>query len=398
MNHTPLKSDDELDLADLSHVLWEGRKRIVAAALACTLFSTGLAFVLPKTYTAEAALLPIENSGASSALMAGLVTQLGPLAGMLGDVGGSNVDDMVEILNSRSVVERVINNCGLAKEMKGWKYRSQLIKKVRKKTRITRPTLKNKAVLIEFDAADPELASKVVAAYIVELTDTLNRIHIATASNHRQFLADQLKETQETLVQTENRLAEFQAKNRLTSLPDTVVAAIKSLSDLEAQRLTAAVELKGTEEALGAVRSRVHSLQADPRSLVELEVKRRGLAAQEAALAKAQNDFLRKLGELPPKGLELARLQRDVQVHNTVYLALTQQYETAVLSEKREVESFFTLDPPIVPDRHSKPNRSLIALLGLVLGLIIGSVWAIGRRRSLPQDSAKPPLPAEVRV
>lgn len=384
MKQLPPQDEGDFDLAQLGDALWNGRKLVGIAVLACMAVSIALAFALPKTYTAETTLLPIETYDVGQALQAGIMAQLGPAAGMLGSLGSNTTDDIIEVLNSRTIAERVIARCKLDRELKGWKYRSDLLKQVRKRTKIVRPALKQKAIRIEFSAPKPELAAVVANTYASELSNILNDIHSGNAAEQRKFLENQLKRTLATLTAAENRLAVFQANNRLTSLPETVVNAIKSLSDLEARRIAANVEIEGTTQAIGALRSQIDSLQGNPNALASLELKKRSLEAQEEALERAKQDFLAKLSTLPPKAMELARLQRDVQLQNTIYLALTQQYETAVIAERKRIQSFVTLDPAQIPERHSKPRRLVIAIVGLIGGALLGSLLALFRKRPHP--------------
>ncbi|MNY41637.1 Tyrosine-protein kinase etk [compost metagenome] len=157
------------------------------------------------------------------------------------------------------------------------------------------------------------------------------------------------------------------------------MASIRAVSDLEAQRVGAVVQIKGTDEALDEVRTRVGSLQANPSTLAELEIKQKSLAAQETALKEAQKTYLDKLIKLPPKAMALARLQRDVQVHNAIYLALTQQYQTALINESKDSESFLPLDQAEAPIYPTKPRKSTNTILGALLGLATGLSIAIGR-------------------
>ncbi|MNY31127.1 cryptic autophosphorylating protein tyrosine kinase Etk [compost metagenome] len=106
--------------------------------------------------------------------------------------------------------------------------------------------------------------------------------------------------------------------------------------------------------------------------MVELEIKRKALATQRSELSKAQEGFLDKLSKLPPKGMELARLQRDLQVRNAIFLALSQQYESAIINENKESEAFLPLDKAEASDFPSSPNKRRNAIVGLLLGLIVG--------------------------
>ena len=56
------------------------------------------------------------------------------------------------------------------------------------------------------------------------------------------------------------------------------------------------------------------------------------------------------------------------------------QYEAAVLNEKAEEPVFFVIDPPVVPWKKTSPSLGLNGMLGLLLGLLAGVVWAVRRR------------------
>lgn len=370
---------DEIDLVAHARLLWAHRLLILATVAVVGSGSVIASFILPKTYTAEATILPMLGPDISGPLAASLGAQLGPAAGLLGGLNGHKSADLVEILNSRSMADRVILRCALNKRIKGWKYHSQLVEKLKGMVVIVPPSIKSKIVNIKVMAPEPELAATIANAYVGELKGMLDEIGYNSAAKNRKFVEHQLDKTRRELSKAEETLATFQAKNRIASLPDTVIASIRSLSDLEAQRIGTEVELKTANETLGTLRSGVESMQIDPQELVALEVKRRGLSAQSEALAKAQDSFLSKLTELPPKAMALARLQRDVQVQNAIYLALRQQYETALVSENKESDSFLPLDRAEAPILPSKPKKQSIIVLGLMAGFVLGIILTYGK-------------------
>ncbi len=375
---SPSSSADEIDLLEIGKTLWRKKLLILGTAAVTSLSAMGVSFLLPKTYTADASILPISGNDAGMALAAGFASQMAPAAGLLGSLGGNGkTAELVEILNSRSMAERVIEKHHLDREIKGWKSKTDLVIRVKKMTTIVSPSLKNKLVSVQVKAPRPELAATMANAYVSELKVMLDEIGYNSAARNRKFIENQLASSKTELTKAENRLSSFQARNQLASLPDTVVASIRSISDLEAQRVGAAVQLKTTEEALSLVQSKVLALQADPSSLHELEIKTKSLAAQESALASAKQTFVDKLTALPPKGMELARLQRDVQVQNAIFLVLSQQLESALINENKESDAFLPLDKAYVPEKPIAPKKALITLFGLLAGIFLGGVAAI---------------------
>ncbi len=376
-------SEDSFDVIRLYRALWSGRRIIGIVATLTTVVVIVVTLFLPRIYIAEATVLPMTGNDPTSMIAAGLSSQLGPAASILGGVhlGGGRTADLVEILSSRTMAGRVIERCTLEKELKGWKTRNGLVSKVQKMTKVTAPSMANKVVAIRVKAPSADLAARMANAYVEELKDTLDQMGYSTAAKNRRFVEEQLSKTQVELKRAEEKLTEFQSQNQLASLPETVMASIRSISDLEAQRINAGIQVKTTTEAMGIVRSKVNALQADPNTLVDLEVRRHGLKAQEAELARARENFVARLRALPPKATEMARLQRDLQVQNAVYMALRQQYLTAVISENKDSDAFLPLDKAVPPDLPSSPRRTLNAVAGLVLGGLLGSLIALLKER-----------------
>ena len=73
-------------------------------------------------------------------------------------------------------------------------------------------------------------------------------------------------------------------------------------------------------------------------------------------------------------GLRLAgeRLQRDVTIHQELYLSIARELEEARIQEVRDTPVFSIIDQPVVPTRRALPRRKLIVLVSAVLGALIG--------------------------
>lgn len=371
----------EIDITDVGRAFWKQKILITTVSLCMSGLAFGISLALPKTYTAESTILPVAGNDTASALAAGIAAQFGPAAAMLGSMNNGKTSDLIEILGSRTMTTRVIEKCNLEEKLGGWKHRSDLIEKLNEMTTISGPTLKNKLISIRVDAKDPSLSAAIANAYVDELKKMLDEIGYNSSSRNRKFIETQLDKAKKDLIASEDKLSKFQVSNNIISLPETILSSIKSISELEAQKIYAETQLQSTDETLDAVKTKVSSLQANPNLLTELEIKRKGINAQRESLARAQANFVNKLSALPPKGMELARLQRDVQVYNTVYLALTQQLETAIIDENSESDAFIRLDVAQPPDKASKPRHKFNVILGFLAGLLASTMWALMRYR-----------------
>jgi hypothetical protein len=105
-----------------ARILWEHRRTLAWSVVWGFVVSLLVVLILPKGYEATAKLMPPETgSGNGAALMAALATRgTGMLSGLAGDLLGvkGNGPVFVEILESRTVADRLIDEFQLSREYK----------------------------------------------------------------------------------------------------------------------------------------------------------------------------------------------------------------------------------------------------------------------------------------
>jgi capsular exopolysaccharide synthesis family protein len=97
--------------------------------------------------------------------------------------------------------------------------------------------------------------------------------------------------------------------------------------------------------------------------------------------AKDYSDKLIQLQEenkrLPEKALQLVRLQREVDLQASLYSQLKEKYQETLIQESSKVEEVSIVKPAVPPDKPSNiPSKLIVMGTGLVMGLIIGIVFA----------------------
>jgi uncharacterized protein involved in exopolysaccharide biosynthesis len=75
--------------------------------------------------------------------------------------------------------------------------------------------------------------------------------------------------------------------------------------------------------------------------------------------------------------LQYLRLRREVEIQNTVFTMLTNEYEKARIEEARDTPVVQVLDPAVPPNLRSRPKRKLLVLVGVLLGLGWSSLVAL---------------------
>ena len=68
------------------------------------------------------------------------------------------------------------------------------------------------------------------------------------------------------------------------------------------------------------------------------------------------------VGSVPELGQEYVRLMREFKVQEAIFELLTKQYEMARMSEAKDVDGVQIIQKATVPDKKTKPKRSLIVL------------------------------------
>jgi uncharacterized protein involved in exopolysaccharide biosynthesis len=109
-------NDDEIDLKELWHAIWAGKKLIIAITFVFALSSVFYALSLPNIYKASVVLAPASDSSGAGGLSR-LAGQFGGLASLAGiNLGGGNTDKTgiaLEVLKSRQFIENFINKHNL---------------------------------------------------------------------------------------------------------------------------------------------------------------------------------------------------------------------------------------------------------------------------------------------
>ncbi|GBD90737.1 tyrosine-protein kinase etk [bacterium BMS3Abin04] len=109
------------------------------------------------------------------------------------------------------------------------------------------------------------------------------------------------------------------------------------------------------------------------------EVNYNSLKASYNRLKGFITQYEHRLDKLPEKTIDLARLQRERMGLEKLYLLLEEKYQEALINEQSTTGNVLILNQARLPRLPAKPNRKLIILIGLVLGLGFGYGFALVR-------------------
>jgi uncharacterized protein involved in exopolysaccharide biosynthesis len=129
---------------------------------------------------------------------------------------------------------------------------------------------------------------------------------------------------------------------------------------------------------------------AGERAFVQRQVdeKRTELRQAEGEL----RDFLesnRMYAQSPELILERTRLQRQVDMRNTLYTSMLQSYEAARIDEMRDLPVISVIEPPEMPIEPDPRGGLKKTLIGLLVGLVLGIVIAFFREKMAANKEAQ---------
>lgn len=113
--------------------------------------------------------------------------------------------------------------------------------------------------------------------------------------------------------------------------------------------------------------------------VIEEEIKNQSIVASFRKLNEIVSDYDKKMNLLPTSSIDLVRLEREQSAYEKLYTLVEERYQEAIINEQSVPGNVLIIDEGLVPTRPAKPNRLLIVIIGLVLGVGMGIGFAFVR-------------------
>lgn len=377
------------------HVLWLSRKSLMRITVIALVFSPALAFLIPKIYVSQARIMPPETPGPNPALFAALTGRamgndvLGGLA--LSLMGGRNNGALfADLLRSSFVSTRLIDRFHL-QSVYHERYRVDAAKVLARRTQITQDK-KSGVITLAVRDTNPERARDLAQAYLDELNSLVNRTSSSSAHQERVFVEKRLSEVERKLSHAEDALGEFSSSHTAIDLKEQARATVESEAKAQGELIAAQSELGSLEQIYGDDNVRVRAAEARIASLKFELQKMGGTPAPLTPTTSATDAALPylPLRQVPRLAVPYANLLREVQVQETVYNLLTQQYEIARIEEAKDIPVVNVIDAPGIPEKKSFPPRALLSLASTLVIVVIASFVLLSRHYWFLLDPTDP--------
>lgn len=268
-------------------------------------------------------------------------------------------ETQLNILNSRSLAERVIKNLGLDRDpefMNSKDPTGKLLSMVSVDASKSAPIAS-----IYVKGRDPLKITTIANAWVREFIHQDVERKVGTAKYGIAFLEDQLTDTLKKLNEAENALSDFIKKNRIVTIPD--------------------IETK-TEELLGSLKAQKSQLEKE---IAEASQKYKDKHPKMISLVTQLKSVEEKIGEetnsrlaLQEKMAEYGILKRRVATYNYLYEDFLKRAKELDVSKELVFSGIRIIDPAEVPKAPISPQPKRDILFAILAGLILGVSASLG--------------------
>ncbi len=395
----------ELDSVDASYrepvarlrLLWDQRRFLGRALAVGLVLGIVLSFLLAKQYQSSTQLMAPDTQPNSGLLMAlasgggGGNGGLGALAaGLLG--GRSSGEEFVAILRSRTVLDRLVQRFDLKKI-----YRVKLDEEARKELNdntTIETDRKSGVISLVVTDRDPQRSRAIAQAYVEELDRLVAELSTSAARRERIFLEGRLSAVKVDLDQAARNFSQFASKSGAIDIAEQGKAMVGSAATLQGESIAVESELKGLEQIYSPNNVRVRTARARlaelQRQLGKLDGQDGSNTSQAPAADDGSTSQYPSIRQLPILGVTYFDLYRQAKIQESVYEALTKEYEMAKVEEAKEIPTVKVLDPPNLPEKKSFPPRLLIVFLCVLVCFIVASSVVLARERWARTEPSHP--------
>jgi capsule polysaccharide export protein KpsE/RkpR len=374
-------------------LFWDYRRLFLRIAGVVFVLSIVLALTLPKEYVSTARIMPPEQGGNSSAILAALLgkSSAGGLAGLAGSLLGTKNNGalFVALLHSGTVSGRLIDRFDLQQEYHK-RYRDDTARRLARLTKITEDT-KSGVITIAVTDQTRERARDLAQGYLDELNYLVARVSTSSAGREREFIEKRLNTVQAELQRAQLELSDFSSKNTTIDIKEQTRATVDAGARLEGQLIASESELDSLRQIYGDQNVRVRAAEARSASLQRELQRTNGLSDQNSSEGGIDAGHpYPALRRLPALGVQWTNLYRNVRIHETVFDLLSEEYETARIEEAKSIPTIGVVDFPSIPERKSGPRRTLIVLVSTLISVVMTAVFLLARRSWMAMNEQDP--------
>lgn len=359
-------SESTFGMIEAVTVIARRKKMVIGTTLLVAVTTAVGSLFIPNVYTGTSQIMPPQSQSGAAAFLG----QLSSLSGAVGQsLGVKNPNDTyVAMLNSRTVSDNLVRRFDLANV-----YDKTSPTDIRTELALATSIFSGKdgIITIQVDDKQPARAAQLANGYVEELHKLTQVLAVTEASQRRLFFEKQLLIAKQGLANAEVALKQVQVKTGLIQLTGQADVIIRTVAELKAQ-------IAAKEVVLGSMRTFATANNPEyirlQRELSELTAQLRKL---ETGTNAGNGDVSVPTSKVPEAGLEYIRKVRDVKYYETIFELLAKQFEIAKIDEAKQSSVIQILDTAVVPDKKTKPGRTVLVGIITLLALLMACAVAL---------------------
>ncbi|MBS83165.1 MAG: hypothetical protein CMD65_03425 [Gammaproteobacteria bacterium] len=331
---TKIIKDDEIDFKAMFQLFWNDRKKIIVIVFFISILGAIYSLLATPLYKSKITLYPtIEDTNNKLGQLQGMATSLGI------NIGNESTSfNIIDIVKSRTIKKSLIYN--------SW----------------TTKNFESPVDLIQYWEINNNKFSYNPIIWIKKLVNLI-------ISNEDSDPDSKILKWEESAINIFNkRLNVSESQTGLISI-EILMEDPQLASDIVNKIHPLIIEFTNQEYVKQAKLER----QFIEERQKEIEVQ---LINTENALKKFREQN-RNIINSPQLQLEMERLLREQEIKTQVYITLQQQNELARINEFKEIPSVIILDEGMPPSEKDRPNRKLIVVFCMLIGIFLGVIISI---------------------
>lgn len=361
-------------------VLAKRRGLILGLVIVATLIAIVISLILPKWYKADALLLPPKNMNLPVGEMARISEAVSVTSGLDLPVLVTPSDIYVQILKSRTITSRIINQYDLKTRYKTDNFDETYDALM---ANINFSVTNEGMLSIEVEDKDPQTAADIANSFVAELDNVNQEIVNERIKQTFEFVEARLAQVKTELDSSRMRLEEFQMKHKAVDFDEQTRLAIEQAINLKVNLSEIEFKLRLKEMNLGKENT----------ELQELERQRDIILNQLSLLEKSNADssfFSLPVADIPTLKGKYEILYSNVKVSEDLYQVLLNQKEQIKMKELEKMPTISVLDKATPPQLRSRPKRTYIVVATFALSLIFALFWAMVLEYLARLENSKP--------
>ena len=410
----------DINLREYWRIIRKRKIFIILVAVILTLFVSGLAIIRAPSPLYEAT---------SSIKFEKSVSPLGLYAKFISFGSGSEIETQMAVVKGYSTFKMVALAMDLIDKAQGSDPKlDEMITSLQSKVKVTREGYSN-ILNITAMADKPKFAAALANQTAHAYKETHAQMINKRISEAIKFIKEQLERAGKDLRESEEKLRVFRENKNIIALTSQSSSLLSRAEFLETEWIKTMEAIRELEEVMKRVKEasknplgsraafsseKASGLYQKLNSrLIDLMIKRDSLLVQYTSFhpqvieineqilkttkemmtelefyLKIQTEKGEQLGEeigilekkiqtIPDKGLQLSRLERDVDRLSQVYNLLETKYQEGLIQDAEKPEEVVIVRPAFEPSSPINPPKiGSSALLGAIIGLVLGLVFA----------------------